>query len=71
MVLCVQGGADGQGHIHASDISSCLKNKGIQRGIAQKGIYALRRTVNSKMRCDSVSATATDSLLGHTKEVNE
>ena len=50
-------------------ISSCSKNKCRQVGNSEKGIYAFRRTVNSKMRCEEVSATA--ALLGHTEYVNE
>lgn len=59
------------GRVHANIISSCLKNKCIQLGIDTRGIHALRRTVNSKMRCDGVSSTVAASLLGHTSEVNE
>ena len=37
----------------------------------QKSIHAIRRTLNSNMRCAGVSATAASSLLGHTVRVNE
>lgn len=57
------------GRVHAPMISSCSKNKCRQVGNSEKGIYAFRRTVNSKMRCEEVSATA--ALLGHTEDVNE
>lgn len=33
-------------------------------------IHAYRRTVNSKMRCEGVSATVAAALLGHSEEVN-
>lgn len=63
--------ANEKGRIHAPMISSCLKNKCRQAGISEKGIHAIRKTVNSKMRCHGVSATIAASLLGHTEEVNE
>lgn len=63
--------ANEEGRIHAPVISSCCKNKCRQVGITEKGIHAYRRTVNSKMRCEGVSATVAASLLGHTEEVNE
>lgn len=63
--------ANEHGRVHAPMISSCAKNKCRQLGIDEKGIHAYRRTLNSKMRCDGVSATVAASLLGHTKEVNE
>ena len=59
------------GRVHAPVISSCSKNKCRQAGISEKGIYAYRRTVNSKMRCEGVSATVAAALLGHTEDVNE
>ncbi|WP_455648906.1 tyrosine-type recombinase/integrase [Enterocloster citroniae] len=59
------------GRVHAPVISSCSKNKCRQTGISEKGIYAYRRTVNSKMRCEGVSATVAAALLGHTEDVND
>ena len=59
------------GRIHAPVITSCSKNKCRQIGITEKGIHAYRRTVNSKMRCEGVSATIAAALLGHSEEVNE
>ena len=59
------------GRVHAPVISSCLKNKCRQEGIEERGIHAFRRTINSKLRCNGVSATVAASLLGHTEEVNE
>lgn len=59
------------GRIHAPIISSCIKNKCRQIGIDEKGIYAFRKTVNSKLRCNGVSATIAAGMLGHTAEVNE
>lgn len=69
--LCEWVFANEKGRIHAPIISSCIKNKCKQAGIEKKGIHAFRRTVNSKLRCNGVSATVAASLLGHTKEVNE
>lgn len=61
--------ADGQ--VHGKTISDCMRNKCIQIGMEQtKGIHAIRRTVNSRMRCAGVSSTVAASLLGHTEEVN-
>lgn len=63
--------ANAEGRIHAPVISSCIKNKCRQIGINEKGIHACRKTLNSRMRCDGVSATMAASLLGHSPEVNE
>lgn len=59
-----------EGNVHGKTISDCIRNKCIQTGIKVKGIHAIRRTVNSKMRCEGVSSTVAASLLGHTAEVN-
>ncbi len=48
-----------------------LDNKCIQAGITPRGVHAFRRTVNSKMRCEGVSATVAAALLGHSPDVNE
>ena len=48
-----------------------MRRKCSQAGIDERGIHALRRTLNSKMRCDGVSATVAASLLGHTEKVNQ
>ena len=48
-----------------------MRNKCEQAGISVKSIHALRRTLNSKMKCMGVSSTVAASLLGHTEEVNE
>lgn len=69
--ICEWVFANENGRVHAPMISSCSKNKCKQVGIDEKGIHAFRRTVNSKLRCDGVSATVAASLLGHTAEVNE
>ncbi len=59
------------GQVHGKTISDCMRNKCIQIGMGEtKGIHAIRRTVNSKIRCAGVSSTVAASLLGHTEEVN-
>ena len=63
--------ANENGRVHAPVISSCIKNKCRIAGITEKGIHALRKTVNSKMRHNGVSKSVASSLLGHTEEVNE
>lgn len=63
--------SNGQGKIHGRTISDCMRNKCVQTGISVKGIHAIRRTFNSKMRCVGVSSTVAASLLGHTEEVNQ
>lgn len=69
--ICEWVFANENGRVHAPSISSCIKNKCRQIGIEERGIHALRRTVNSKMRCNGVSATVAASLLGHSEQVNE
>lgn len=69
--ICEWVFANENGRVHAPTISSCSKNKCRQVGIDEKGIHAFRRTINSKLRCEGVSATIAASLLGHTEEVNE
>ena len=59
------------GRITARSISECMRRKCSQAGIDERGIHALRRTLNSKMRFDGVSATVDASLLGHTEKVNQ
>lgn len=59
------------GNVHCRTISDCMRNKCIQIGMKHtKGMNAVRRTVNSRMRCAGVSAAVAASLLGHTEEVN-
>lgn len=63
--------ANENGRVHAPVISSCIKNKCRMAGISEKGIHALRKTVNSKMRHNGVPGTVASSLMGHTEEVNK
>lgn len=63
--------SDANGRITARSISECMRRKCSQAGIDERGIHALRRTINSRMRCEGVSATVAASLLGHTEKVNQ
>ncbi|MCR2049716.1 site-specific integrase [Acetatifactor muris] len=63
--------SNSEGRIHGRTISDCMRNKCIQTGITVKGVHAIRRTFNSRMRCEGVSSTVAASLLGHTEEVNQ
>lgn len=58
------------GKIHSSSIAHCIRYKCIQAGIPEKSIHALRRTLNSKLRCAGVSGIIASSLMGHTEDVN-
>ena len=62
--------ANKKGRIKAKVISDCARNKCIQLNIDVKSIHAIRRTVNSNMRCNGVSDTVAASILGNTPEVN-
>ncbi len=59
------------GRVHARTISDCARNKSIQIGIEVKSIHAMRRTFNSKLRNEGVSAVVASSILGHTEKVND
>lgn len=60
------------GRVHCRTISSCMRNLTLSKEYANtKSIQTIRRTVNSKMRCNGVSAQVASSLIGNTKEVNE
>ena len=60
-----------KGRLHTNVVLSCIKNKCKQFNIPQKGgIHALRKTLNSNMRCAGISAVVSSSLLGHSVRVN-
>lgn len=59
------------GRLHARSISHCMRYRCHKAGIDEKGIHALRRTLNSKMKCAGVSSVVTASLLGHSEKVND
>lgn len=69
--ICEWVFANEKGRIHAPVISSCCGNKCLQVGVAEKGIHAYRRTLNSKMRQTGTSVKTAAALLGHTEDVNE
>lgn len=60
-----------RGKVTARSISECLRYKCKQVGIKERGIHALRRTLNSQMRCNGVPTVIAAALLGHTEEVNQ
>lgn len=62
--------SNSKGRVTARSISECMRRKCTQVGIDERGIHALRRTLNSKMRCSGVPAPIAASLLGHTEKVN-
>lgn len=60
------------GRIHASAISDWMRNNTMTKEFENtKSIHAIRRTINSKMRCAGVPPTVAASILGHTEKVNE
>lgn len=62
--------ANENGRIHGKTITACLQTKCRQVGISSRGIYALRKTFNSNIRCNGVSAVVASELLGHSPETN-
>ena len=55
-----------------SKISDAIRNKTMSDEFSSiKSIHAIRRTVNSRLKCSGVSTTVASSLLGHTERVNE
>lgn len=64
--------SDENGRVHKERISECARNMTMSREFEHsKSIHALRRTLNSKMRCSGVSAPVAAALLGHSERVNE
>ena len=61
-----------RGRIHTKTISACVRNKtGSKEFVNEKSSHAIRRTLNSNLRCMGVSVTVAAAILGHTEEVNE
>ena len=61
-----------EGRIHARVISECVRSKtGSKEFVNEKSIHAIRRTLNSNLRCMGVPVTIAAAILGHTEEVNE
>ncbi|MGN0307340.1 MAG: tyrosine-type recombinase/integrase [Lachnospiraceae bacterium] len=64
--------SDENGRVHARRISECARNMTMTKEFGNtKSIHAIRRTFNSNLRCNGVSATVAAALLGHTEKVNE
>jgi integrase len=60
------------GKVHATAITNSARNKTMGEEFSSaKSIHAIRRTVNSRLRCAGVSATVASALMGHTERVNE
>ena len=63
---------DENGKIHKEIISASIRNKTVSKEFVNaKSIHAVRRTLNSNLRCNGVSSTVAASLLGHTQKANE
>lgn len=63
---------DADGRLTKSKISDSTRNLTMSDDFTSiKSIHAIRRTFNSKMKCNGVSTTVASSLLGHTERVNE
>ena len=63
---------DQNGRITSDQISASIRRRTESREFSNtKSIHAIRRTVNSYLRCNGVSTTVASSLLGHTERVNE
>ena len=63
---------DAEGRITKSKISDTTRNITMSDDFSGiKSIHAIRRTFNSRLKCNGVSTTIASSLLGHTERVNE
>lgn len=60
------------GRVHAKAITDRMRRVTTSEDFScPKSIHAIRRTLNSNMRCMGVSPTVAAALLGHTENVNE
>lgn len=63
---------DAEGRVTKSKISDAMRNHTMSDDYSGiKSIHAIRRTINSKMRCNGVSATVASSLIGNSERVND
>lgn len=63
---------DQNGNIHAPRISDTMRNYTMTKEFEHtKSIHAIRRTLNSNMKCMGVPTVVASSILGHTEKVNE
>jgi len=70
--LCDFVFADASGRLGKGKISDAMRNKTMSKEFTSiKSIHAIRRTFNSRLKCDGVSTTVASSLLGHTERVND
>ncbi len=61
-----------KGRVHSRTISHCVRNRTMTEEFCNsKSIHAIRRTLNSNLRCNGMSVTVAASILGHTEKVNE
>ena len=60
------------GRIHARTISDCARNNTMTVEFTKpKSIHAIRRTLNSNLKCMGVPTPVAASILGHVERVNE
>ena len=63
---------DSEGRVTKSKISDSTRNITMSKDFSGvKSIHAIRRTFNSRLKCNGVSTTIASSLLGHTERINE
>lgn len=63
--------ANERGRVHSRLFCGYLRRKCENLGIPTRGVHALRRTLNSKLRCAGMPSVIAASLLGHTEGVND
>lgn len=63
---------DADGRVSKSKISDAMRNHTMSDAFTGiKSIHAIRRTFNSRLRCNGVSATIASSLIGNCERVND
>ncbi|MBO4592109.1 MAG: tyrosine-type recombinase/integrase [Eubacterium sp.] len=63
---------ESEGRLTKAKISHTMANVTMSKDFTcQKSIHAIRRTFNSKLKCNGVSTTMASSLLGHSERINE
>lgn len=64
--------SDKNGRVHCRTLSEWMRNNTMTKEFEHtKSIHAIRRTLNSNMRCAGVPTPIAASILGHTEKVNE
>ncbi|MDD7219570.1 MAG: tyrosine-type recombinase/integrase, partial [Clostridia bacterium] len=70
--LCEFVFSNEKGRVHARTISDCARNNTMtEEFVNTKSIHAIRRTLNSNLRCEGVPTPIAASILGHVEKVNE